>query len=368
MAKGICSISYLSKLENNAIKPSEDYVKALLERVDVKYEEISKQNFDEELNLAIKLYFYQEHIKIKELYENINNNHFDSRVAMIKCLILLKEKRYEEFKEIIAELDEIKNTFIGRQAIVLIYLVSEYYIKQSQYNLAYYYLMCLRKIEIDSYELRKLIEEGRLLASFHLNKFSDVYQSYSLIRSDEVLGYPQSRKVKNSLIMKIVVSMSNDNDVEEVENLLEKENWILEEDDVLYLVLLNFVKMKMYQKVINIAEELKVFNKDCFLSLYGYCIDQLNFDSKKKTFLEKLDDLVEENISKVHLMYLNYLKIKFNDERSYELFEYLRYEAIPYFSTHQHILYNECFNKKYVELLMKLSRYKEAVIHLLNYQ
>ena len=35
MAKGICSISYLSKMENNAIKPSEEYVKALLERVDV---------------------------------------------------------------------------------------------------------------------------------------------------------------------------------------------------------------------------------------------------------------------------------------------------------------------------------------------
>lgn len=368
MAKGICSVSYLSKLENNAIKPSEDYVKALLERVDVKYEDINNQNFDEELNTAIKFYFYQENQKIKELYEKIQNNHFDSRIEMIKCLMLLNENKYEEFKKIISNLDEIKNTFVGRQAVILVYLVSEYYIKQSQYGMAYYYLMCLKRIDINSYELKKLIDESKLLAAFHLNKFNEVYQSYLTIKSEEVLGYPRCRKIKNSLIMKMISGFSNENDIEEIENLLSTEKWIIEDEKTYYYVLLNFAYMKEYQKVIDIVEENGLFQKDYFLALYGYSIDQLNNEEKKQIFLEKVECLNEIDISKIHLTYLNYLKIKFIDEKSYSLFEYLRYEAIPYMNTHQHILYNESYNKKYVDLLMKLSRYKDAVVHLLNYQ
>ncbi len=66
MAKGICSVSYLSKLENNAIKPSEDYVRALLERVNINYDDIAKNNYDTEILEVVKLYFYGNTEEIKK--------------------------------------------------------------------------------------------------------------------------------------------------------------------------------------------------------------------------------------------------------------------------------------------------------------
>ena len=64
--------------------------------------------------------------------------------------------------------------------------------------------------------------------------------------------------------------------------------------------------------------------------------------------------------------YLSFLKMTIFGNDSYENFEYLRYTVLPYINTHSHIIYNADYEKKYVDALMRLSRYKEAANHLLN--
>lgn len=58
LAKGICSVSYLSKLENSQITPSEEILSSLLQRLDLS---ISEVNFEEEL------YFLH---MVKAVYKN----------------------------------------------------------------------------------------------------------------------------------------------------------------------------------------------------------------------------------------------------------------------------------------------------------
>ena len=139
MAKGICSISYLSKMENNTIKPSEEYVKALLERVDVNYDEIIDDDYDLEVKKVIKYYFYNENDKIREVYLKNKKNHFDARLELIGSLVDLIDNRFNDFKEKISEIDEVKNALKGINSVFLVYLVSEYYIKNYEFKRSYYY-------------------------------------------------------------------------------------------------------------------------------------------------------------------------------------------------------------------------------------
>ena len=66
--------------------------------------------------------------------------------------------------------------------------------------------------------------------------------------------------------------------------------------------------------------------------------------------------------------FLKYLKMKFDSDDSYQLFEYLRYLVIPYLDDHDDFILSDILKKKYVEMLIKLSRYKEATLFLCEYQ
>lgn len=361
LAKGICSISYLCKLENNAIKPSEDYVKALLERVDVNYDEISKKNYDKELLKAVKLYFYQDYEAIESLYNSLSNEHFDSRLAMIKCFYLITKNQFEEFSKIIAQLDDIKNSLIGYQAIILIFLVSEYYIKMSMYKDSYNYLLCLKEIKIDNYELDMMIEEGYIISSFHLKKYPDVYSAYNKYIKKYRLSYPLERKIVIELIMKGINS-KNIYDENELNDLLHK---TYKNDEIFYLICLNHILNENYHKVISLLEDNEEkLNNGKFLALYGKALIEEEVVELYNDFLDRYDNL--NNVLDNDNYYLQFIKLRILNDASYELFEYLRYKVLPFINTHYNVLYNSDYEINYVHILMKLSRYKEAANHLLN--
>lgn len=361
LAKGICSISYLCKLENNAIKPSEDYVKALLERVDVNYDEISKKNYDKELLKAVKLYFYQDYEAIESLYNSLSNEHFDLRLAMIKCFYLITKNQFEEFSKIIAQLDDIKNSLIGYQAIILIFLVSEYYIKMSMYKDSYNYLLCLKEIKIDNYELDMMIEEGYIISSFHLKKYPDVYSAYNKYIKKYRLSYPLERKIVIELIMKGINS-KNIYDENELNDLLHK---TYKNDEIFYLICLNHILNENYHKVISLLEDNEEkLNNGKFLALYGKALIEEEVVELYNDFLDRYDNL--NNVLDNDNYYLQFIKLRILNNASYELFEYLRYKVLPFINTHYNVLYNSDYEINYVHILMKLSRYKEAANHLLN--
>lgn len=361
LAKGICSISYLCKLENNAIKPSEDYVKALLERVDVNYDEISKKNYDKELFKAIKLYFYQDYEAIESLYNSQNNEHFDSRLSMIKCFYLLTKNQFEEFSKIIAQLDDIKNSLIGYQTIILIFLVSEYYIKMSMYKDSYNYLLCLKEIKIDNYELDMMVEEGYIISSFHLKKYPDVYSAYNKYIKKYRLSYPLERKIVIELIMKGINS-KNIYDENELNDLLLK---TYKNEEIFYLICLNHILNENYHKVIGLLKDNdEKLNNGKFLALYGKALFEEEVAELYNDFLERYDRL--NNVLDNDNYYLQFIKLRILNDASYEIFEYLRYKVLPFINTHYNVLYNSDYEINYVHILMKLSRYKEAANHLLN--
>lgn len=146
LAKGICSTSYLSKIENNSTVPSEEVITSLLERLNLEIEQLP----NEEENKFIEA-FYEEYKKaimqrdkkrIKETLEkfSIRNNYFlqlknfyTYNLYMFRLMLILNEKAevlqstYDVIIKTEADFDE-KQRFLGNLNIGLyFYLNDEYY-------------------------------------------------------------------------------------------------------------------------------------------------------------------------------------------------------------------------------------------------
>lgn len=368
MAKGICSVSYLSKLENNAIKPSEDYVKALLERVNIDYDDIARDNYESQLMGAVRLYFFDNELEIKKLYDSLYNGLFDARIAMIKCFYLLKQNDFKEFFEMIEQLDEIKNSLVGYQAIVLIFLVSEYYRKVSRYKDCYNYLICLKELNIENYELKMLVNENYMIASLNLLKFSEVQIAYIEYKKNELICCPPLRKLKCGLIEKIARGKNEYNE-EELDSVLFFISNIDVNNELYYYICLNHLLCDNYKKVLILLEgKGDLLSNSKFLALYCKTIYQLEKSELYEELTKRIDSVKENmnDLTEVDVHYLTFLKMNMINEESYQNFEFLRYTILPYINSHYNIVYNNDYEKMYVNILMKLSRYKEAANHLLN--
>ncbi|MBR7554657.1 helix-turn-helix domain-containing protein [Allobacillus sp. GCM10007491] len=104
MADGICSVSYLSKIENEMIKPKEDVARLLFDRLDISYDDITHSNNKQIVRKVFKLY---------------------KRI---------KEKDYEAARESIEELNRILTPFHAPKALSIFQLVHFYFIIQTREN------------------------------------------------------------------------------------------------------------------------------------------------------------------------------------------------------------------------------------------
>lgn len=71
LANGICSISYLSKIENNAIVSKEDILKLLLKRLNIEIKEVTNE---EEFDYIDSLYLLYKESILTRKKEEINNS------------------------------------------------------------------------------------------------------------------------------------------------------------------------------------------------------------------------------------------------------------------------------------------------------
>ncbi|EPD50655.1 hypothetical protein HMPREF1210_02625 [Paenisporosarcina sp. HGH0030] len=178
LAKGICSTSYLSKIENNQTVPSEDVLQLLLERLNLDYEDLSTE---EETEFLSELYhLYKDAIinrNKEEILEKLNSfkernflfkeetNFFTYNLYLFR-LFLITETEQEILKNLMEALDQMSENFDERQHFLFkfncgILLHVEQYYKESLSYLEY----CLE-----------------LLTAFHLEdwEIADFYNVLSI--------------------------------------------------------------------------------------------------------------------------------------------------------------------------------------------
>jgi tetratricopeptide (TPR) repeat protein len=148
LAQGICTPSYLSKIENNSIVPSQEVVDLLLNRLELSITQ--NENLDDESYLAHirEIYFNalmnkdREHVaqQLKEInnerYLFSDSTNYYTYQLMVLRLTLIVQNIQNDTSELIMALSELSSNFNDYQMFLFHSNVGSYYYFKHDYSLA----------------------------------------------------------------------------------------------------------------------------------------------------------------------------------------------------------------------------------------
>lgn len=208
LAKGICTSSYLSRIEQELIIPSEEIIFLLLNKLNLDINKIRKSTVEEEVLFSEYLNnVYKEVIinknrliteeKLKEL-QNINYL-FESQVLYYTYLLVLLRLRLiigEDFSEIKKELqylNDISSNFNPQQIYLLSINNAIYYYLISNYKEAIHYFEQIQSIDLkledwEEAELNYMIalayitDDQTTISVNYLNKALDYFKDHFFMK------------------------------------------------------------------------------------------------------------------------------------------------------------------------------------------
>lgn len=361
LSKGICSISYLCKLENYAIRCNQEYVKELFERMDIDYGEVCANDSDTLVDECIKNYFYDRHEEIICAYQKTINVPFSSGKALIKCFYHLVKKEYELFKEEVKALDKIKYTLSGNDSLVYIYIVIEYLINICDYVQALDYLRAVDILEIKPKILYYMFIEANIIVSFNLQNHCRLLQKYHEYEQNTFIGYPIGRKQEMRMIYNATIASEYSEQVfEDIETIDYEQISCDYRFNVLYyqyLIKMNYGdKQELFNDIVN-----KSYYIDTrFVGLLGYLCYKTNIKANYTILLNVVENVKFNEEDRIHQEFACFILLYASNVRNEELTAYLRTKIIPNLNKEINFLYNEVYQEIFINLLVAESKYKEA--------
>lgn len=190
LAKGICSTSYLSKIENNQTVPSEDVIKLLIDKLGIDYLSISLEEEHQFMDQVFNLY------KESIIERNKNRIYEELPKLMDRNILFKDEKNFYTYNLILYRLIQFSNPDDDRC------LVLQNTLKQMEdkfdgrqkflyyFNSGIYYYIQRNFSEALSYFESAL----RLISSFQIDEWelADFYNALSL-------GYLSEGKIANTI-------------------------------------------------------------------------------------------------------------------------------------------------------------------------
>ena len=120
VAYKICSVSHLSKIENNHTIPEDEILKLLLERLNLKIEDLSRPKDQPILDEILTSYFYDDTVTLERLVkESISQNDVTGQLLMCYYLAILKGDLVKT-TELFEQLKEIHRSFSAQEFVIWI--------------------------------------------------------------------------------------------------------------------------------------------------------------------------------------------------------------------------------------------------------
>ena len=370
ITEGICSKSYLSKIENNLLAPDKFVMKKLFERVNINYDRLLKINKYGNLHEIVNYYLFNQKLKIKEVFDQLNKDYFITREALIKLIYYLSIDSLDDFSREVGFVDEVKGSLSDYELMVLMFAIIEFYIKTYQFQNAKKYLLIIDKVNIEDEGLRVLFEHQHFVVACNLNNHADIFKYYNCLNNSNF--YPMFRKYNNKLLYTYTEFDPNDS-----LKILEDMNMdiILEThlEDYYYAKCIVLSKLYRYEDMVKCILDNQL-NSPQFIALLGYGVSCLmkmkrnidQIDHYKKTFLNYYQN---DNFSKkdaIHKGFIKLMAMEIENNNAYEIIDYLKSYINIRNITHHHHLYTNYYRCKYYKLLGESSRYKEVYLFLFD--
>lgn len=367
VTEGICSISYLSKIENNQIVPNNYYVREIMEKLDV--DEVVYTNSlreKEYLQRLLNAYYYMNDEEIKNMYEEIKNIEHNYLINLCKLGYTVYFNLTDD-NQYVMMLEHLINNMDDFEVGLYLYFAATYFVYNEKYRVAM--------------ELIQLSKELRI----HSNKLDGLIYELSYIIKQKLL----IKNCSSEDYVNAITNFTTSNNLRKIINMsLERVECIIDENPLKASRLLNTVRVSFLDEenkdrfhYLNavICKELKRYS-DAAMHLNKIGGDSLNYFRKMVLLLEicklekdfKMADEIIEIIkdfaphksdirNKVHFHYMISIT-------QLERKEYLRDIAIPFSIQVEDYRSLKKYTDDIIEICVENSRYKEAIQYYNKYQ
>jgi len=359
ISNGICSVSYLSKIENNQIVPNEYYVKEIMGKLDVEDSYYQKTSDDKlYLNSMIKGIFYLDDDLVIEVFNEVKEikNNLVINICKLGYYVYFNK---EDENQYVMMLENLVNNMTDLELKAYLFFSSIYFISKEKYKTALEVLFLCNKIQIPNEYLLALTAGSIYLVKQRLlmkNSSSDDFEIAQKIFNK----YHNKKRAVNLELWKTYYLIKEN--PEKAMKILEKlkENTTDEYyRDFYYLLKAEVLfEYEVYNECIlslsKIGSNSKLFYRKMIL-LYKVCKieNDLGMLEEIKTILLNYKP---DKFQLQHKVYYHYLLL----EKEGELKEYLRDIAIPFSIEIEDIYGLEEYTNNVMDICINTSRYKEA--------
>ena len=360
VSEGICSTSYLSKIENCQVEVDHSYFSLLFEKLKLDYEAVLKARLVPVYPDIIRAYLNNDVNYLQDKVNKLVDNqaYCDIEVELLVLFYTVLTGKDDESENIIKKINQIENTLTDEELQVFRYLCLQFYFKNNELNLVSEGLKSILKANVSDKTLQIAYESFIIDYYYKIGDAANFNYRYIKFKDSEYFKVIKRIEFKHSLqslILRCDTSLEElDDEFELLKMRLDDNN----QDLFDYYYSLYLIKGEKYKEAYDYLSKLEL-DQDLF-ALLGIVVN--HFDDVNISF-EFLKLLREFNIRKLGSSYdyLEYLRLKFEQYSYGQLYVYLKtlvgskdvYGKVDYLYEYE--------LKEYYKVAFELGKYKEVV-------
>lgn len=393
LAKGICSTSYLSKIENNLTVPSEEVITFLLKKLNIEINQVSTEKENKVIFSLYELYkigilkrdkeFIRESLHKftnQKLYFLQLNNYYSYHIYMFRLLLILDEDE-DALQSSFNVIMKIKDDMDVKQKFIINLNLGLYSYLDGSFQEALSRLkMPLKLINNGINEEWEIADFYNVLSLTYLkcNEFFNAiyYASKSLLYYKDNLLF--ERAIDNYIVIGIAhKEMRKFQEAEKNYNLARKlaiDYKLINYEEVIYQNLgsLHAIQGNHENAIEFYKQSLKIKEEDCnakgylltTLSIIKQYSKQSDHQQVLKWCQKGLDKIVEgKNSTKEYISYYYHLEIYINYHNLKDELEMVLREAISYFEYEQDERHVQKYSILLADYLFKHHKFKAASLY-----
>lgn len=366
VASGVCSTSYLSRIENNLVRLQEPYLKMLFEKLDIDYETLKenrKNNLFVEIVKKVLLGYDKEYTEELEKIMALNCYLGTERDLILLYDNILKNN-YEETQYVIDKLQEICNHFTNSEMIFFMYLVALYYYKTNQTTLAYHQVRILSNVKIDDEIIDWVVKELSMDIYYLVGNKADYIMLYASFVKNAPLPYFNDLLIKQKMKMITIEAESNYevaiHKMEEYHENLATFNQDIQNEYYYHLSIIDLIHGK-YQEVIHLLMKRELTTPMVKILSIALLYIEREFKNKEVVLnvlnnynFTKYDDLIK------NICYYATTKFENHSDSPSKSLNFLKNNVFNLLNSSFDQMIYEHILKEMIHLYIRCSKYKES--------
>ncbi len=361
LAKGICSNTYISKLENNKIVVNKEHLLLLMERMGLPTDKIGyPEKMVDILEKSILYFFHKDVVAFQQLFEEIEKYEFGILIYVARLGYYVLTKDFDNAKTIYDDMYRYLNSLEEYGFAAFLIFGGFYNVGIHDYQTARMIIESVEgKIQNDEflfglYSYLKFIVYGNL---HYFNCSRDAYSiaetifmdKFNVSRIHDLLYYKNISFIFEGALH----CVKSDYDVQFISDLSDKSY---------YLIIKSLVTENKLDCLNQLEPEGDYYIDGLYLKArYLYKNNKLEDYKKTKTIINDIHYKLQSKID-----YLNLLKLYEDGEWLY-VKDYLINYVLPYLVEYQQLFLIKSVIQEIVQILESKKRYKDALTYLKKY-